>query len=102
MNFSIRTQDCRQSIQRLEDMIAVQEDRAKRMRHQPVGSLSHTRWLQACMDDSLFQSKQTLRQVRNSVKCLEFAWAMLDATSEGTSLWLEGQGAQSFDATSNR
>ena len=66
------------SIQRLEDMIAIQESRVKRMRHQSAESHSETFRLRASMRDLLRVCKLTLQQIRESEKNLEISWAMLD------------------------
>src|SRR5262245_17435847 len=66
------------SIKRLEHIIAVQEARAKKMRHQSVGSPSQTVRLRASMKNSLALFRYTLQQIRESDEKLELSWAMLD------------------------
>jgi hypothetical protein len=63
----------RDSIKRLEHIIAIQEARIKKMRHQSQETLR----LRAFMKDLLITSKLTLLQIRQSAEHLEISWAML-------------------------
>ena len=65
------------SIQRLEHIVAAQEDRLKKVRHPSVGSPSQTDLMRASMEDSLEITKLTLQQIRQSADTLELAWAIL-------------------------
>jgi len=67
------------SITRLEHIIAIQEDRMKKMWHQSIGSPSETRRLRASMKDSLLTYKHTLQRIRQSAEILELSWAMLES-----------------------
>ncbi len=69
----------RNSIERLENIIVLQEDCVKKMRHQSVGSHSQTLQLRASMKDSLAIYRLTLEQIRQSAETLELAWAMLES-----------------------
>ena len=66
------------SIQQLEHIIATQQDRLAKLRHQPGQSLSHTRRLRASMKDSLVTCALTLQQIRQSADTLELIWAMFE------------------------
>jgi len=66
----------RDSIERLEHIIAAQEDRVKKMRHKSVGSRSQTLRLRASMKDVLTTFRHTLLQIRRSAKHLEISWAL--------------------------
>ena len=68
--------DSRDSIKRLEHIIAVQEDHVKKMRHKSVGSRSQTLRLRASMKDSLAIYRHTLQQIRQSAETLEISWAL--------------------------
>jgi len=68
--------DSKDTIKRLERIIAVQEDRVKKMRHKSVGSRSQTLRLRACMKDSLAIYRLTLQQIRQSAEHLEISWAL--------------------------
>lgn len=68
--------DSRNLIQRLEHIIAVQEDRVKQMRHQSVRSPSKTHRLRASMKDVLETYRLTLQQIRQSAEILELSWAL--------------------------
>ena len=72
--------DARHLIQRLEHIIADQEDRVKRMGHQSIGSPSETHRLRASMKDVLATYRRTLQQIRQSAVALELSWS-LDAES---------------------
>ena len=64
------------SIQRLEHIIANQQERLAKLRHQPGRSYSDTRRLRASMKDSLVTYELTLQQIRQSADTLELMWAM--------------------------
>jgi hypothetical protein len=64
------------SITRLEHIIAVQEIHVKKMRHRSIGSPSQTRRLRASMKDLLATYKFTLQQIRQSADNLEISWAL--------------------------
>ena len=66
------------SIQRLERIIAAQQDRLANLRHEPGRSRSHTRRLRTSMKDSLVTYKLTLQQIRQSADTLELIWAMFE------------------------
>ena len=68
--------DSRNLIQRLEHIIAEQEDRVKRMRHESAGSPSQTHRLRASMKDVLATYRLTLEQIRQSAETLELSWAL--------------------------
>ena len=68
--------DSRILIQRLEHIIADQEDRVNRMRHQSAGSPSQTHRLRASMKDVLATYRLTLQQIRQSAETLELSWAL--------------------------
>ena len=59
------------SIQRLEHLIFVQELRVKNLRHP-------SRQLLASMKDMLLTYKLTLQQVRQSAENLEISWALME------------------------
>ena len=61
------------SIRRLEDIIALQEDRLNNTRHRSGESLSHIRQLRTSMAEILLISKNTLETLRRSAKTLELA-----------------------------
>ena len=65
------------SIQRLEHIIADQQDRLVKMRHQSAGSSSHTLRLRASIKDSLVTYKLTLQTIKQSAETLELTWANL-------------------------
>ena len=77
-SIAMTRRDSRDSIKRLEHIIAVQEDHVKKMRHKSVGSRSQTLRLRASMKDSLALFRYTLQQIRESDEKLELSWAMLD------------------------
>jgi hypothetical protein len=66
------------SIKRLENIITIQEDRVKQMRHQSGGSPSQRHRLRASMKDLLTTYRHTLQRIRESAKTLELSWAMLE------------------------
>ena len=65
------------AIRRLEDIVALQEERLKSTRHQSGESLSHIRQLHTAIADVLLISKHTLETLRQSAETLELAWATL-------------------------
>ena len=80
----------RNSIKRLKDMIALQEDRMKKIRHQLEGPPPpHIFRLRTSMKDLLLISKHTLAQLKTSAENLELSWAMLH--------WSEGRPTRGSD-----
>ena len=71
------------SIRRLEDMIAFQKDRVNKLRHQSLASRSQTLRLGASMKDLLVISRLTLLQMKHSAQSLEISWAMLESSQRG-------------------
>src|SRR5262245_45415748 len=67
------------SIKRLENIIAFQESRVEKMRHQSIGSPSEARRLLTSTKDLLLTYKHTLQRIRQSAETLELSWAMLDS-----------------------
>ena len=70
------------SIQRVEDIITVQEKRVKKMGHQSVGTSSQTLRLRASVKDSIAIYRLTLQQIRQSAEALELSWAMLEGAQQ--------------------
>ena len=68
----------RESVRRLEDIIAVQEDRVRKMRHRSVGTPSQTLRLRASNKDLLLTYRLTLQQIRQIAETLELSCAILD------------------------
>jgi hypothetical protein len=66
------------SIKRLQDIIAAQEDCVKKFQHQAVGTPAAARLLRISMKDSLLIYKHTLEQIRQSADLLEISWTMLE------------------------
>jgi len=66
------------SIRRLQNIIAAQEDGVKKLRHQSGGTPSHALLLRTSMKDSLLTFKHTLEQIKHSAQLLEISWAMLE------------------------
>ena len=66
----------RDLIDRLERIIAVQEDRVKKMRHQSIGNRSQTLRVRASMKDSLAIYRHTLQHIRRSAETLAISWAL--------------------------
>jgi hypothetical protein len=67
---------CTQLISRLERIIAVQQDRLKKIGHRSGRDRSQTLRLRASMRESLAIYRQTLLQIRQSAKTLENSWAL--------------------------
>ena len=73
-----RRRTSKDSIRRLEDSIARQEERLEQTRPQAGESLAHTLQLRASMKDLLLISKRTLGSLEQSAKNLELSWASLE------------------------
>ena len=72
---------CKDSIQRIEDIIAAQEDRLAKLERRRGESPLHTDSLRASMKDSLTTYRLTLQQIRQSAATLEPIWAMFQYES---------------------
>ena len=66
------------SIQRLENIVTLQENRVRKMRRQSGRSLSETHRQRVAMKDLLATYMLTLQQIRQSAESLELSWSMLE------------------------
>ena len=69
---------CKDSIQRMEDIIGKQEDRVAKLPRHSQQSSSHTDRLQASMKDSLTTYRLTLQQLKESADTLESICSMFE------------------------
>ena len=71
-----RRQRLKELIERVEDLIVVEEARVKRMQQQSLGASSLTLQSQTIVEHSLLINRQTVTRMRLSLSCLESAWAI--------------------------